>query len=56
MGAALARSPEDGEDDEHVAEDGGEAEAEQHAEQEDVLEPRRHHRCSEEGQFIMTAN
>ena len=39
--------PEDGEDDEHVAEDGGEAEAEQHAEQEDVLEARRHRHCEE---------
>ena len=30
--------PEHREDDEHVSEDGGEAEAEEHAEQEDVLE------------------
>ena len=44
-------SPEDGEDDEHVAEDGGEAEAEQHAEQEDVLEARRHRHC--EGRVVL---
>ena len=41
----LTYVPEDGEDDEQVAEHGGEAEAEEHAEQEHVLEAGRQ-RCS----------